>query len=406
MVERNLSRTVVVFRIASLTAVWLLFSIVSGTTSIRLSLAPFLFASLYLIFSALLIPRLITSQRLLGVMLVCDVVLITNLLQSTGGFTNPFTGAFFVILAIAAMLVSSLWTWIVYGTSLLGFASLFFFYREIPELAMHHGHHPGFSLHLQGMFLGFAIIGALLAYVLSKMSHELEELRRERSVTETLQAMTTLAAGAAHELATPLGTMQLISDGLVEGLGRNAPLKEYSEDIDLLSNEAKRCREILSKLRNQSIELQGEFPSRISCQTLFDQVLGRLTAEKRERITVECPAGITVCTLQYSFAESLRAVIENALDAADPSTKIECSVSAAPDSITFRIRNFGDTVSADIIKKIGQPFFTTKNPGGGMGLGVFLVKQCLRQLKGSFLFHSASGVTEVFISIPKEHTLL
>ncbi len=159
--------------------------------------------------------------------MLVDNLLLTALLYYTGGPANPFTVCYLVNIALAAAILGARWAWVLNGAAFACFALLFFAHLPLAELehgpehehAMHHHTRtaPGpMSLHLQGSLIAFGGASTFIVYFITRVTRELarreaelDEASRRRARTDKLAALATLAAGAAHELASPLSTIAL-----------------------------------------------------------------------------------------------------------------------------------------------------------------------------------------------------
>ena len=91
------------------------------------------------------------------------------------------------------------------------------------------------------------------------------------------------------------------------------------------------------------------------------------------------------------LSQAMRGLVQNALDA-DPSDRsIKVAVERLDKKWKWEIRDQGPGMSAQELSRVSEPFYTTKPPGEGMGLGVFLAKNVIRRLGGTVEFESASG---------------
>ena len=161
------------------------------------------------------------EPRVFGVVLALDVTLLTALLWLTGGTSNPFTTVYLVYIALAAVTLGSRWTWTIAALSVAGYAILF---AITPPADPHAAHRPADDLsgHLAGMWVAFLSAAVLIGFFVTRVREALDqreralaEARRVAAAQERLASLTTLAAGAAHELATPLATIAVASKELM-----------------------------------------------------------------------------------------------------------------------------------------------------------------------------------------------
>jgi two-component system sensor histidine kinase RegB len=90
-------------------------------------------------------------------------------------------------------------------------------------------------------------------------------------------------------------------------------------------------------------------------------------------------------------AQSLAALIQNALDANIGGRPILIAATQAGSELRFAVQDHGHGMPVTVLRRIAEPFFTTKEPGKGMGLGTFLVRTFAERLGGRVLFDSVPG---------------
>jgi two-component system sensor histidine kinase RegB len=90
-------------------------------------------------------------------------------------------------------------------------------------------------------------------------------------------------------------------------------------------------------------------------------------------------------------AQSITALIQNALDANIDQLPIHVGATESGSTLQFSVRDRGHGMSNGVLRRIAEPFFTTKEPGKGMGLGTFLVRTFAQNLGGRVSFDSSPG---------------
>ncbi len=164
-----------------------------------------------------LLPRL-AGHRLLGTVMTVDLLALTALLYFAGGPRNPFTLFYIVNLALAAVVLPSGWVWSLTGIATLCVLGLFIDHVELPALA---GSEPiaiegvaGGNLEQLGLLVAFVTCASVIVYFITRVTGELRrrevELRtaeQHQARSARLESLATLAAGTAHELASPLSTI-------------------------------------------------------------------------------------------------------------------------------------------------------------------------------------------------------
>ncbi len=334
-------------------------------------------------------------QQTLGAIFCLDTLCLTAMLALTGGPNNPFSLLYLVQIALSAVVLRKLWTWALGGLSTACFGLLFFVH--VP-LAVFEAHHPekGLSPHLIGMWIAFVIAAALISFFTGKIADALR--RREQEVLELqdqvarherLASMVTLAAGAAHELGTPLGTIAVAARELERYAERIAANEAIREDAKLIRSEVDRCRVILERM---SAQPAGETPKPVRVADLVARVCEQFSAPQRELLRIECEDGTPDAVLPaQAAAQTLTALIQNALDANTGGRPIRLTARGSRSLLRSAVPDPGHGMTAAVLRRIAEPFFTTKEPGQGMGLGTFLARTFAQSLGGRVLFDSAPG---------------
>ncbi|MEA2752068.1 MAG: two-component system, sensor histidine kinase RegB [Myxococcales bacterium] len=336
------------------------------------------------------------QQSVLGAVFVLDTLLLTALLYFSGGPANPFSVFYLVHVTIAAVALGMRWAALVVVLSVLSYATLFFQHVNVP--AMEHAHHSGtaFSVHLQGMWFALTIAASLIAYFVTRVSgalraREVELLRTQRLAArnEKLASLSTLAAGAAHELGTPLGTIAIAAKELERSI-HSAP-DEAVADARLIRDELERCRAIVSRMSASAGQSIGELPA----PTTTTAVLAAL----RDRMGDAALSGVDVQLEEASFEAPLEGLVQvlsnlvqNALHATpDGGTPVVLVSDLVGSAVRFTVVDRGHGVARADLDRVGEPFFTTKPPGQGMGLGLFLARAFADRYGGQLVFSSEEG---------------
>jgi two-component system, sensor histidine kinase RegB len=183
-----------------------------------------------------------------------DVLLLTGLLSFSGGSFNPFSCLYLVHIALAAVVLSPRLTWILAAWSLGCFALLFVIPAWLPGSGgAPHAEHM--RLHLEGMWAAFGVAAGFIVYFVQRVTRALADREAElvaaRNLTARNQrfgALATLAAGAAHELATPLSTIAVVAKEIERQLQRRPSSAETVADARLIREQVTRCQAILAQL--------------------------------------------------------------------------------------------------------------------------------------------------------------
>ncbi|UJR86484.1 ATP-binding protein [Sandaracinus amylolyticus] len=349
-----------------------------------------------------------SGERLVGPVLLLDTLLLSVMLALSGGPSNPFGVLFLVYVTLAAVAASTRWTWVVVAAALAGYGALFVWHLPLPpELGGHaahggghgaHGESQAFDVHLQGMWLAFAIAATAIAVFVTRVRRALEVERERAARAAKLAATTTLAAGAAHELATPLATIKIAARELVRELEARPELAALREDAQLVHREVERSRAVLDRLSLEAGAVTGEPRERRTLGALGDAITTAI-GERTTRVRMRVSTG-EVSVPPRAMTHALASLVRNALDASD--APVDLALELRDGTLIARVEDRGSGMSDETLARVGEPFFTTKPPGSGMGLGVFLARAVVEQLEGTLRFDSQVGRgTVVEATIPR-----
>ena len=321
-------------------------------------------------------------------MLAYDILQLSALLYLTGGLQNPFALLFLAPVMISAVSLDPRMT-ILIGIFMVSCAS---------ALAFHHlalPWWPGETLELPilyraGVWLAIVVGGAFIGVYAWRVADESRKLSDALSAMELilereqyLTQLDGLAAAAAHELGTPLATINLIARELAVQTPKDSPI---TEDLDALGAEVLRCREILGKLTSLGDDSEpGGLYSRMSLAQLLEE-----TAEPHRNFGVELfvdaagegpePSVRRNPGLLYGLGN----LVENAVDFA--ASRVTIIARWTADEIAVTIEDDGPGFPAHVLSRIGEPYVTTRedrraksDEGSGLGLGLFIAKTLLER---------------------------
>ena len=360
------------------------------------------------------------GDLILALVMMFDIAALTALLYFAGGPENPFAIFYLVNLTLAAVVLAPWWAWAITALTIGCFGLLFFVHEPLPLVegaalgTAEAGSAVGWPvpLPLVGFFAAFVTCALVIVYFITRVTVELErreaqlrEAEQQRAHGEKLEALATLAAGAAHELASPLSTIAIASKELEYEAATSESLQNVAEDIRLIRAEVDRCRAILVRMSADAGQAVGETWRRLSAAELMEATLSAMKG--RERVGVRHDHGAAACRLHVpaeSLAQALRGIIQNALDASPPETTVEVTIHATEGRyLTIAVRDRGPGMSDEVLRRAGEPFFTTKQPGQGMGLGLFLARRVVERLGGRVRVASQPGEgSTVEIRVPLE----
>jgi two-component system sensor histidine kinase RegB len=342
-------------------------------------------------------------------LMIFDTLLFTLLLHLTGGPFNPFSFLYLVYIALAAVVLPARLTWALVLLSLACSGFLFLDYTELPLGKLSHVEHM--RIHLIGMWVAFGVAAGFIVYFLLRVTVALAqrnaELNRARSQVarqEKLASLATLAAGTAHELATPLSTIALVARELDRELSDPSALEAARSDAKLIREQVQRCRAILDNMSARGGEFAGESRARVDLSAIVGEAVSELAKTPPIRVDLgEVPSACKLEAPPRALALTIQNLLKNAQDASKDGQEVVLSATMIGSRVSIEVRDRGVGMPREVLERVGEPFFTTKPPGGGMGLGLFVSRAMVERLGGELRVTSAPAEgTCVTIDLPVE----
>ncbi|MBK9030526.1 MAG: HAMP domain-containing histidine kinase [Myxococcales bacterium] len=338
------------------------------------------------------------DDRVLAAVMALDVAVLTGLLHLTGGADNPFGFLYLVQIALATVILEAAWTWALVALSFVGFGLLLVDHRPLAATD---------RTRAIGVWVALGVASAFIVHFLLRVTDALaardRELAEARNLTarqERLAALATMAAGAAHELATPLGTVALVAKELERHLAghENTAL---ADDARLIREQVGRCRAILDQMAGGA-GAAGEGLTSIRVDAVLAEALTGARAEPSVRHAMPAEVAATLVNLPArAVTQALRSLVTNAQDASPPDGEVVVTTTCRAGVLAFDVIDRGRGMSAEVLARIGEPFFTTKQPGRGMGLGLFLARAVFESIGGALVIDSHVGAgTRITVTMP------
>lgn len=321
-----------------------------------------------------------------------DVAAFSGLLYFSGGSTNPFVSLYLLPLIIAATLLPPAGMWAVAALTVACYTLLLSWYVPLP-IDQHHG--SGFSLHVLGMWLNFVLSVGLIGGFVVQMAlsirerdQRLAQAREQALRDEQVVAVGAIAAGAAHELGTPLSTIAVLARELEIACADPSE----REDLRLLGDQVAQCKRIISDLLVAAGRSRAEdaHPQRVD--VFVSGVMERWRtmhpgANAHLRLDGAMPPPAIVA--EKTLSQALVSLLNNALDASPEGIEMEGRWSG--EQLGLEIRDRGPGLTPAVAARLGEPFFSTKTPHEGCGLGVFLARAAIERLGGRLALSNRDG---------------
>lgn len=257
---------------------------------------------------------------------------------------------------------------------------------------------------------GLAEEDMCLPYLIDKLELAYEELKTTQEQlhsAEKLASIGQLAAGVAHEINNPLGTILLYSSMLKKEIEEKIKNHQYVEDLDLMIEETNRCKNIVSNLLN--FARQGKLKAeQVDLYELINKTakIIQLNPDFHEiKFEIVKPEGDLLLNGDYDqLKQVFLNLFANASEAMEESKikKIEITLKDLGDSYSVEIKDYGCGIPKENIGKLFTPFFTTKKMGKGTGLGLAITYGIIKMHRGDIRVISEPGGGAIFsIKLPK-----
>lgn len=315
-------------------------------------------------------PRPVSHAEVLG-HLLADVAALALVLYFTGGWANPFVSLFLLPVVIGATVLPAAHAGGLALATLAAYTTLGFHHVPLPHLH-HEGGTDDFDLHLLGMWASFVLSAGVVAGFVVRLSaslrardRELAEARERALRDQHVLALGTLAAGAAHRLGTPLGTMAV----LLKDMAADAPDPAAAADLSVLRTQVEACKGIVSDLlasagRSRPEDGRAETVDRFLVRTV--EAWQALRPGVRLHLKPVGPVPGPTILADRSLGDALQSLLDNAADASPDGIEMEARWSGG--TLVVEIRDRGQGVPEHVLARAGLEATSTKPDGHGVGL--------------------------------------
>lgn len=324
--------------------------------------------------------------------LAIDLIAWAGFLYYAGGVTNPAISLLLPVVAIGASILPALQAWLLAGLAI-GLYSLLWQYHEPIRLA---NAEQAMHWHLAGMWLSFALSAATVVWFVARLNaalarreDELAEAQAARARDAYVVGLGKLAAGAAHRLGTPLGTLRILADELAR---RAEVAADAREDVALMREQIDHCRDILNSLTREAGQPRAEGGGAIDARRWVEQVAARWQ-QLRPGVALQIDGEGAAIVADASLGEALHNLIDNAANAnANANANaaaVELRLSAAAGMVTVEVADRGPGLPATRIEA------ARRAPLGahaqGMGVGLMLAHAAVEHHGGRLAFRPRPG---------------
>lgn len=337
--------------------------------------------------------------------LAYDVLQLSALLYLTGGLQNPFS---VLIVAPIAISASTLSLGSTLALVLLAFGCLSLLMQHHLPLPWPDGGLILPPVYIFGSWTALSLGMAFVAFYAWRVAEEARRMSDALAATQLalareqeLSSLGGLAAAAAHELGTPLGTIALVAKELA---GEVADRAELKDDLKLLDSQVERCRDILARLgRNPQAQAEASLGAMRFGALLAAAAEARRREGKRLAVERASSDGSPEPEVRRTpeLLQGLANLIDNAMDFARSEVRLRATWDR--DEVRLEIADDGPGFALEVLGLLGEPYVSTRRGRGGMGLGVFISKTLLARTGGSVSFRNRrrGGGATVAIAWPR-----
>ncbi|MCX8050215.1 MAG: ATP-binding protein [Methylohalobius sp.] len=350
--------------------------------------------------------------------LCLDALCISGLLYFAGGATNPMAWFLLLPLIITATVLPQRYTWYMMLLVCSSYTLLIFHYHPLQPLPVAkviqtdrlpldlRESHQRFELHVFGTWAGFVFSAGLVAYFVVEMANTLRE--RERKLAEVREqalrdervvALGTLAAGAAHEIGTPLGTMAILVQELLEDYaGREH--EGLRRRLLICKDQIERCKNALAVMSASAGEVRAESGHAEEVHRYLEKLVQQWRQQRpgaRLQFKVEeAQAGARIVA-ERTLSHALLNILNNAADVSPQAIELRARWSQS--RLELSVIDQGPGISVGLTRELGQrPVASSKQ---GLGVGLFLAYTTVERLGGVIVMESLpQGGTQTRITLP------
>lgn len=345
--------------------------------------------------------------------LIVDVMSIAALLYLTGGASNPIIWVFLLPLIITGIMLPQSYAWYMVILTCSAYTILVAHNVPLPAIEPHmsdptmispeskHQLHlmsdrHYFNLHIFGMWFGFVFSAGLVAYFVVELSKSLRD--RERHLAEARESalrdervisLGTLAASAAHDMGTPLGTMAI----LIHELQQDFPEHRYpdlQEKLLIMEQQIARCKAALSMMSASSGEMRAESGCPMNLVEYIDEVLMQWRTHKpAAKLSLIVNPSIYIKSeiiAERTLTHSIINILNNAAEVTPPEKGLELHAQWDGHFLVLKVRDFGPGLPPALLNFAGkEPVVSNKQ---GLGVGLFLAYTTINRLGGKIAFYN------------------
>lgn len=331
-----------------------------------------------------------------------DTLVLGYLLYFTGGASNPFVTLLLVPIGLSAAALSIAGVSLVAILTGVAYVLLVPYHLPLPTLG---NKGLDFDLYIAGLGVNFVIMAVLLGVFISNLAKairvqqdEVQRIRERALRDEGILAIATQAAGAAHELNTPLGTMRTL---LPEIRREHATDSVLGDDLDLLEDQVERCRTILREMVAFGQAQLSQVPERLTLDQFIHGCMERfqlLRPEADVRLEVDEAAARVPLRSPPGLRHALINLLNNAADASALNDSTFVSLAIHTDGRWLELVVTDEGPGFDEFDELGTLGLSQKDTG--LGIGLALAEATAERLDGELAASNTGHGAQMRLRLP------
>lgn len=325
------------------------------------------------------------SDRVLFAQLLFDVGALTGVAYFAGGSRNPLISLYLPWIAVGSAMLDARQAAVLVATSITCYTLVNFVHADI------HVHDPAkaFQIHMAGMLLTFVFSAAMIGWFVARLTAavrqrdaQLAAAREAALRSERVLALGNLAAGAAHELGTPLTTMAVLAGEMLQEPDLPSPLRA---DLDLMRTQIAECKRIITDLAAEAGTSRAESALPVALDVWLSELLARWRRQRPQIVPKVTLAGARPgprIAAEATLGQALLNLLNNAADASPDAVEISAEWDA--EVLRFRVADRGAGIAPEVESRLGREPVSTR--GAGLGMGVLLAYAAIERAGGTLRF--------------------
>lgn len=343
------------------------------------------------------------SNKKTFMFLLFDISQLAALLYLTGGIFNPFIILVLAPIIISASYLSLFWTVFLAFYSILIILFLNFIFVPIDwkqDFFIPRLYNFGIVIALIITIIFVSIYAYLFSSSSRKISNALSETKLKLSNQKKTTEVAYLSAAAVHELSTPLNTIFLVLNDLLNEklFVENSSLMK---DIHLLKSQAERCKDILLRLSKNPQNLKDNFFEKIKIIDLIKINFEKFNDNKKLNLIINNFNKDSKIFFKDEINYALGNILQNSI--LYSKSQVNIQLFKLDNGFLIKIEDDGSGFSKDVLDKLGEPYISKSKKG--MGLGIFIAKNLIENMKGDISFYNSIKNNAV-VEIKFDNTML